>query len=141
VITEITNVFGNAGSITFVNTFGSRLKHARTLRRLSQAQLAHACGLSQGTIGNYESGRRKNPQNVFRIAEVLQVSPAWLVLNAGPMELPPSTPLAEPPAALSNTVWPLPEIDPARIWALPLHKRQLLAQTIASMLAVLEENE
>ncbi len=124
-----------------MNTFGSRLKYARTLRKLSQAELARACGLSQGTIGNYEAGTRQNPQQVFRIAEVLEVSPAWLAMNAGPMELPAGTGVSEPAALLSNTVWPLPGIDPSRIWALPMHKRELLSQAVNSMLAILEEGE
>ncbi|HLU78721.1 MAG TPA: helix-turn-helix transcriptional regulator [Burkholderiaceae bacterium] len=128
-----------AGSITFVNTFGDRLRYARTLRKLSQAELAQACGVSQGTIGNYESGRRTRPQNIFRLAEVLEVSPAWLAMNTGPMELSSPSVFAEPPAPMVSTVWPLPGIDPARIWALSAQKREVLTQAVAGMLALLEE--
>ena len=136
VIVVITNVFGFGVPITFVNTFGSRLRHARMLRRLTQKELADACGLSQGSIGNYESGSRRNPKDVFRIAEALNIEPAWLAMGTGPMELAPML-LADVPA--SSIAWPFPGIDPERVWALQPGQRRKLADALLSMLAVLDE--
>jgi transcriptional regulator with XRE-family HTH domain len=135
VIVIITNVIAIALSITFVNTFGSRLRHARTLRRLTQAELARACGLSQGAIGNYESDSRRSTKHVFRIAEVLRVEPAWLAMGTGPMERQAGARVAEPP---SGEGWPFPEIDPARIQALTPEQRQIISSTLESLLAALE---
>ena len=134
-IDVITNVFVFARSITFVNTFGTRLRHARTLRQLTQKELARACGLSQGAIGNYESDSRRSPKDIFRLAEVLKVEPAWLAMGTGPMAQASVPPLADRP---SNTPWPFPGIDPVRIWALSAQQRQLLEQTLSGMIAALE---
>lgn len=138
-ITEITNVFRFARSITFVNTFGTRLRHARTLRQLTQKELARACGLSQGAIGNYETDSRRSPKDVFRLAEVLEVEPAWLAMGTGPMELQPMRTVAEHPHPA--TAWPFPEVDPARIWALSAQQRELLAKTLSGMIAALEDSD
>src|SRR5690606_37191758 len=87
VIVVITNVFAFHRPITNVNTFGNRLRYARSLRRLTQAELARACGLSQGAIGNYEADSRRSAKEIFRIAEALDVSAAWLAMGTGPMEV------------------------------------------------------
>lgn len=135
-ITVITNVFEFTRPITSVNTFGTRLRYARTLRRLTQKELARACGLSQGAIGNYETNSRRSPKDVFRIAEVLNVEPAWLAMGTGPMEQQAAQHVADLPH--SNTAWPFPEIDPARVWALSAHQRELLAKTLSGMISALE---
>ncbi len=72
-----------AGLITNVNdedltTLAGRVKWARKKRELSQAALAKAAGVSQGTIGNVESGERKKPRELVSIARALRVFPAWL---------------------------------------------------------------
>lgn len=135
-IDVITNVFTFARSITSVNTFGTRLRHARTLRRLTQKELARACGLSQGAIGNYETDSRRNPKDVFRIAEVLNVEPAWLAMGTGSMEPQIAPRVADLPS--SNAAWPFPDIDPARIWALSAQQREILAKTLSGMISALE---
>lgn len=135
VIVIITNVIAIPRPITFVNTFGSRLRHARKLRRLTQAELARACGLSQGAIGNYESDSRRSTKNIFRIAEVLRVEPAWLAMGTGPMERRSALRIAD---ASEPAQWPFPEIDPARIWALAPEQRQIVSSTLESLLAALE---
>ncbi len=135
VIVVITNVMEIPRPITNVNTLGSRLRHARTLRRLTQAELARACGLSQGAIGNYEADSRRSAKDVFRLAEVLGVEPAWLAMGTGPMERRPSHHVADeagPPP------WPFPGIDPARIWALSAEQRRMLAKALEGMVASLE---
>lgn len=137
-ILVITNVFGINISITNVNSFGTRLRQARTLRQLTQKELAAACGLSQGAIGNYESNSRLNAKDIFRIAEVLNVEPAWLAMGTGPMDVFPRLKVADP-ATAGNSAWPLPGVDPERIWALPKGKRHKLAEALMVMLTALED--
>ncbi len=137
-ITDITNVFGFAVPITDVKTFGNRLRYARELRQLTQKELARACGLSQGAIGNYETDSRRNPKNVFRIAEALKVEPAWLAMGTGPMEIADSPRVSETLSSPANSLWPLPGVEPVRIWALSAQKREQLAQAVSHMLAMLE---
>lgn len=138
VIVVITNVMAFPRPITNVNTFGSRLRHARTLRQLTQAELARACGLSQGAIGNYEADSRRSAKEVFRIAEVLGVEAAWLAMGTGPMERP-ATPRVSDSAVPPASAWPFPGIDPARVWALSREQRQMLAKALAGMMAALED--
>ena len=55
-----------------------RLREAREARGLTQAQLADLSGVSQGTIGNVESGLRGYGKSIVDIARVLGVSPEYL---------------------------------------------------------------
>lgn len=66
------------GTITLVNTIAERMKEARERAGLSQPALAERAGVSQGTIGNIESGIRKRPRELLAIAAALGVSPEWL---------------------------------------------------------------
>ena len=59
-------------------TIGERLKRLRKAKKLSQAQLAHAVGLSQSAIGNIEAGTRGYGPRIAKIAEMLGVSAAYL---------------------------------------------------------------
>ncbi|NLC36241.1 MAG: helix-turn-helix transcriptional regulator [Alcaligenaceae bacterium] len=124
-------------SITIVNTFGTRLRYARTLRQLTQKELARLCGLSQGAIGNYETDSRRSPKDVFRIAEALNVEAAWLAMGTGSMEPATLRRIADTPS--SGASWPFPGIDPERIWALSAQQREILESTLAGMLSVLEK--
>lgn len=78
-----TNVMQADGLITSVKTIGERLKWAREQRRLTQAALAKKAGVSQGTIGNIESGARDRPRDLLQIARALQASPDWLETGKG----------------------------------------------------------
>lgn len=138
VIKVITNVFDFARSITYVNTFGSRLRRARMMRNLTQAELARACGLSQGAIGNYEADSRRSAKNIFRIADVLGVEPAWLAMGTGPMERPAPALLED---ASGQITWPFDGLDPRRIWALSAEQRQMLTNALRGMVAALEAGE
>lgn len=80
------------GAITLVSnetghdlsTIGGRLKWARVTRTdLSQEELADRAGVSQGTIGNIESGARKNPRELLAIARAANVSAEWLKSGKG----------------------------------------------------------
>lgn len=63
----------------------SRLKKARARKDITQTQLAKAAGISQGTIGNIESGIRGFGASVVKLASVLEVSPQWLATGEGEM--------------------------------------------------------
>lgn len=68
-------------------TIGERMAWARERRDLTQDALAVLAGTSQGTIGNAESGARKKPRELLKIAEALRVSPKWLERGEGPWEV------------------------------------------------------
>ena len=80
-----TNVSEFRGKITGVKTIAERLKLAREQSGLNQQELAKRAGVSQGTIGNIESGLRKQPRGLLEIAKALNVSPQWLSNGNGPM--------------------------------------------------------
>ncbi|PWF25032.1 LexA family protein [Corticimicrobacter populi] len=58
---------------------GSRLRQRRTELGLSQQALASASGVSQGLIGQIESGINKGTKHILQIAAALQVAPEWLL--------------------------------------------------------------
>ena len=71
---------------TGMESLASRLKHARRLRGLNQAQLAKKAGLkNQSIIGSLESGHRKSSTYTPAIAQALAVSALWLSDGKGPM--------------------------------------------------------
>lgn len=83
-----TNVMQEPCLITSVNTIAERLKQTREDLKLSQDQLAKQAGVSQGTIGNIESGTRKNPRELLAIARALGVTPEWLKSGKGIRTIP-----------------------------------------------------
>ncbi len=64
--------------ITAVNSIADRMKQAREAAGLTQPQLAKKAGVSPGTIGNIESGTRKQPRELLAIAAALRVTPTYL---------------------------------------------------------------
>lgn len=72
-----------SGPIPSMETIAERLKHARDAKGWSQEQLAKAAGVSQGTIGNIESGLRKSPRELLALAACLEVPPEWLKWGTG----------------------------------------------------------
>ncbi|HHQ4335097.1 TPA: helix-turn-helix domain-containing protein [Pseudomonas aeruginosa] len=64
-----------------MNTLGSRIAHYRSLKGISQAKLAKACGwASQSRIGNYEKDTREpSLDDLELIAQVLDVTVAELI--------------------------------------------------------------
>jgi phage repressor protein C with HTH and peptisase S24 domain len=68
-----------------VNTIAERLKHAREAAGLTQPELAAKAKVSQGTIGNIETGLRKRPRELLAIASALNVDPSWLESGRGVM--------------------------------------------------------
>lgn len=62
-------------------TISERLKRVRKERRLTQAALAHAAGIAQGTVGNIEAGLRGYGESIVDLAAALQVTPEYLRLE------------------------------------------------------------
>ncbi len=61
--------------------FSDRLAELRNKHGLSQKQLADILGVAQGSVGNWESGFRKNPpiDTLIRIADYFKVSLDYLL--------------------------------------------------------------
>lgn len=130
-------------SITNVNSFADRLRFARTLRNLTQAQLARASGVSQSAIANYENNTRRFPKSIFRLATALNVSAQWLLEGTGPMD-------HDAPALAGSRLgvadgtprptvsdWPFRDISPEIFWSLSDADRTLVENTIAGLIASL----
>ena len=61
-------------------TSGDKIKHYRTLRNLTQKELAELSGISEIAIRKYESGERKAKlKNLYALSEVLNVPPPVLM--------------------------------------------------------------
>ena len=68
-----------------MNTISSRLKFLRDRKGWSQTQLAVVADVSQGTVGNIESGKRAGKGSLIKLARVLDASLDWLIDGEGPM--------------------------------------------------------
>ncbi len=66
-------------------TLADRVRDRRTALRLTQKQLAVMAGVTQGTIGNIETGNRDAPQSIASIAKALGVRATWLLDGTGQM--------------------------------------------------------
>jgi len=62
-----------------------RIRNARERAKLSQAQLAMLCGISQPSLSDLESGKTKSlrGKTLLRLAEALGQSPEWLADGNG----------------------------------------------------------
>lgn len=71
--------------------YGERLKAARTLRNLSQAQLYEAIDrvCSQENISKLERGEATGSEYTVHFARALGIRPEWLAMEDGAMELDP----------------------------------------------------
>lgn len=74
-----------------MNTIAERLQQTRKELGLTQPALAIKAGVSQGTIGNIESGLRKRPREILAIASALNVNPEWLETGKGSKREAPSS--------------------------------------------------
>lgn len=64
-----------------MDTLGKRLQKALDDAGMTQAQLAERLGISQQAVQFICSGRTKNSKHTGRIAEILGVTPEWLVFG------------------------------------------------------------
>ena len=101
--------------ITVVNDLASRLRSARVELGLTQEELASKAGVRQGTIGNIESGVRKNPRELLAIAKAANVRAEWLKDGEAPRHAAAdqsggdlsASPMAHQVSYLRNTLQPL----------------------------------
>jgi phage repressor protein C with HTH and peptisase S24 domain len=66
-----------------MRTLAERLAWAREQKGLTQDALAKLAGVSQGTIGNLESGLRQSARRIVNIASALNVDAVWLAEGRG----------------------------------------------------------
>ena len=129
--------------------FSDRLRHARKLRKLSQAALAKASGLSQGAISSYENRTRQATTGIIQLAQALNVNPVWLDTGAGPMEMPLNygaidnvtrqlRDLESQPVAMA---WPFRAFKPGDYWSLTEPKRQIFEKAALALLEALREDD
>lgn len=66
------------------DTLGGRLWRARDARNLSIKEIARELDVGGSEVSSWESDRAEPPSSkLFLLAELLGVSPAWLVTGAG----------------------------------------------------------
>jgi transcriptional regulator with XRE-family HTH domain len=71
-----------------MQTLGERLENARRRSVMTQAELAHASGVALITVTRLEGNKIENPRpaTIRRLAEALDVDPAWLLFGDEPFE-------------------------------------------------------
>ena len=62
-----------------IMTTGTKIRHFREKKRLSQEELAHLVGVSQVTIGNWEQGKSIKHEFIKKLANALDVSTDFLL--------------------------------------------------------------
>ena len=60
-------------------TIGTKLKLLREKRKLTQEELAFKIGVAQTTIGNWERGKSIKIDIIPKLADELDVSPAYFI--------------------------------------------------------------
>jgi transcriptional regulator with XRE-family HTH domain len=60
-------------------TTGTKIRHFREKKKLSQEELAHLVGVSQVTIGNWEQGKSIKHEYLKSLANALEVSTDFLL--------------------------------------------------------------
>ena len=68
------------------DTLASRLKHARKMRKMTQADLAKKAKVKQPDISKIERGETLRPTNLLALAAALRVDPYWLDTGEGEAE-------------------------------------------------------
>ena len=87
--------------------FAERLKHYRTLRGLSQTQLAKMTGIKQATISQIETGGNATSKHIFKLAEALSV-PVYELDSTIPK---PGSPLPQDILDVVNELMGMPDED------------------------------
>ena len=105
-----------------------------------------ASGLSQSAIANYENNIRKTSKHIFPLAEALHVNPVWLGTGSGLMEPPPVSASGQPAYLVSDrgspmqrSLWPFARVPAEQYWALTPDERNLIENTVASMVESLKK--
>lgn len=68
------------------DSLGARLTRSRLRRGWTQHELAHTVGTSQAVVQRIETGKCKHPRNIHKLADALDVSPAWLMYGVEVMD-------------------------------------------------------
>ena len=78
----------NPAQTNAMNTFSFRLTYALAIRKMSQAELASACGLAASNISQYVN-KNATPRidKLTIIAEKLCVSELWLIGDGAPADI------------------------------------------------------
>lgn len=66
-----------------METLGSRIKHARLRKGITQSQLASRSGVGQGDISKLENGTVSGSTKVVQLARALGCDPYWLATGEG----------------------------------------------------------
>ena len=70
-------------------TTAERLRGILSIRDIKQVEITEKTGISKGALSSYLSGRYIPKQdNIYKLAKVLDVNPAWLMGLDVPMETP-----------------------------------------------------
>ena len=70
-------------------TTAERLREILSIRDIKQVEITEKTGISKGALSSYLSGRYIPKQdNIYKLAKVLDVNPAWLMGLDVPMEAP-----------------------------------------------------
>ena len=72
--------------MTTDESIGQRLRQARNHNVLSQDELAAASGVTKATISRIENDKLDRPPNratIRKLAEALNIEPAWLLSGTG----------------------------------------------------------
>lgn len=78
----------NAPQNNVTNTFSFRLSYAMAIRKISQAELASACGLAPSNISQYLNKNATPRIDKIRVlAESLSVSELWLIGDGAPADI------------------------------------------------------
>ena len=72
-----------------METLGSRLRHRRKEKKLTQVQLADRAGITQPTLSAIERNQTETPYGptLLRLAAALECSPLWLQEGKGPVTI------------------------------------------------------
>lgn len=64
-----------------LETLGERLRWARERKSWTQEELAEKSAVSRDVIAQTEVNRTKQPKEIIKLCDALDVSPAWLVFG------------------------------------------------------------
>lgn len=86
-----------------MTTIGERIREARNRAGVTQPVLAEMVGVSASAVSQWESGSTKGlkPDNLFRVADALRVSPRWLAVGRSDPEKH-DIQVQDPPAGYSS---------------------------------------
>lgn len=96
-----------------MNSLAKRLKYARSLREMTQQNLANLSGIKQSDISKIELGSIQKTTSISALARALRVQIDWLDIGEGSME---SHVVQEPRAAYNVTSAPVRGKVPVISW-------------------------